>query len=243
MKVSSTEVQNNFGKYIKIAAEIEDVIITKKGKQIARLTSDSERYIVAEEAVNYLVNGNRKMSYDEFIDFTENSEARYELIDGDVILMSSPSYSHQSIIVELLGILIQFFKGKKCKPLTSPFDITLQKSKTNICVVQPDIVVICDTDKVNEKGNYMGVPSLAVEVLSPSTRRKDMIRKLDLFLQTGVKEYWVVDPEKKEFYVYIFKKIKNEYEIFDYCTYTLDMTLKSKSFEGLEVVLKDVFTE
>lgn len=241
MKVSSTDVQNNFGKYLKIAADIEDVVITKKGKQVARLTSDNERYLVAEEAVNYLVNENKKMSYEDFVNFTENSEARYELIDGDVILMSSPSYSHQSIIAELLVILKQFFKGKPCKPLTSPFDITLKKSKNNICVVQPDIVVICDTDKVNEKDKYMGVPTLAIEILSPSTRSKDMLRKLDLFLQTGVKEYWIVDTEKKEFYVYVFNKVNDEYEILDYSTYNIDTTLKSKTFESLEVPLKDVF--
>lgn len=243
MKVPSTEVQNNFGKYIKIAAELEDVIITRKGKEIAKLVSCEEKFLIAEEAVNYLINDNRKMSYEEFIEFTEKTDARYELIDGEVFFLASPNYGHQTAVAELNFILFTWFKGKKCRPLTSPFDITLVKSEKNICVVQPDIVVICDTDKVNEKGRYMGVPSLAVEVLSKSTRGRDMVKKLDLYMQTGIKEYWVVDTDKKEIYVYNFDKINGENNISDYTAYTKGMILKSKAFDGLEVRLEEVFAE
>jgi len=198
MKVPSTEVQNNFGKYLKIAAELEDVIITRNGYEVAKIVPCEERAVVAEEAASYIFNNRWKISYEEFLKMVENSDLRYEYIDGEVYLLSSPVYKHQVVVDEILVIFHIWFKGKKCRPLTSPFDVTLIKSKDNINVVQPDIIVICDTDKIDASGKYQGVPTLAVEVLSRSTRSKDMLKKLDLYMQTGIKEYWVVDPDKKE---------------------------------------------
>jgi Uma2 family endonuclease len=141
-------------------------------------------------------------------------------------------------VAEIFAIFHNWFKGKKCRPLTSPFDVTLIKSKDNINVVQPDIIVICDTDKVDAAGKYKGVPTLAVEVLSRSTRSKDMLKKLDLYMQTDVKEYWIVDPDKKEVSIYNFEK----HDIADHNTYIGDMIVMSKAFEGLEVRLTDIFT-
>ena len=241
MKVPSTEVQNNFGKYIKIASELEDVIITKKGREAAKLVSCEDKPLVREEAVNYLVGGNQKMSYEQFLKFTENAEARYELIDGEIFLLASPRFSHQMAVTRLLKIILNWFTGKKCVPLTAPFDITLEKSKNNICVVQPDIVVICDTERVDKKGRYLGVPSLAVEVLSDSTKSKDMVRKLDLYMRTGVKEYWMVDTEKKEAYVYCFEKIGEKFDIGDYETVKPGGRIISKAFKGLEIPVDDIF--
>jgi prevent-host-death family protein len=238
MKVPSTEVQNNFGKYLKIAAELEDVIVTRKGYEVAKIVPCEERSIVAEEAANYIFNDRWKVTYEEFLNMVENSDLRYEYIDGEVYLLSSPVYSHQVCVVEIQGIFHNWFKGKKCRPLTSPFDVTLIKSKENINVVQPDIIVICDIDKIDAYGKYKGVPTLAVEVLSRSTRRKDMLKKLDLFMQTDVREYWIVDPDKKEVSVYSFEK----HDIADHDTYIGDMIVKSKVFIGLEVRLADIFT-
>ena len=237
MKVSSTEVQNNFGKYLKIAAELEDVIVTRNGYEIAKLVPCEERSALAEEAANYIYNDRWKVSFEEFLKMVENSDLRYEYIDGEVYLLSAPIYSHQVAVDEIHGMFYNWFKGKKCRPLTSPFDVTLFKGKENINVVQPDIIVICDTDKIDAAGKYKGVPTLAVEVLSRSTRRKDIIKKLDLYMQTGVKEYWIVDPDKKEVIVYNFKK----HDIDDNETYTGDTTARSKVFEGLEVRLADMF--
>ena len=104
--------------------------------------------------------------------------------------------------------------------------------------MQPDIIIICDTDKIDASGKYKGVPALVVEVLSGSTKTKDMVKKLDLYMQTGVKEYWIVDPDKKEVTVYCFEK----YDIADHNTYMRDMTVKSKIFSGLEVNLAEIFT-
>ncbi len=237
MKVSSTEVQNNFGKYLKIAAELEDVIVTRNGYEIAKIVPCEERSAIAEEAANYIYNDRWKISYEEFIKLVGNSDLRYEYIDGEVYLLSSPVYNHQAAVGEILAAFHNWFKGKKCRPLSAPFDVTLMKGKDNINVVQPDIIVICDTDKIDASGKYQGVPTLAVEVLSRSTRRKDMLKKLDLYMQTDVKEYWLVDPDKKEVSVYNFKKR----DISDHETFIGDMTVKSIVFDGLEARLADIF--
>jgi prevent-host-death family protein len=238
MKVSSTEVQNNFGKYLKIAAE-EDVVITRNGKNIARIVAcDGDSY-VNEEALEYDAGAKTTMSYEEFIALTESSELRYELIDGELYLLASPNFKHQLAVARIAKFFFNWFEEKKCIPLTSPFDVTLFKSKENINVVQPDILVICDIDKVDEKGKYKGVPMLVVEVLSPSTRNKDMIRKLELYRMTGVSEYWMVDVEKKAIHVYQFE----QQNIADYQIFINVDTAESSVFEGLIVKLKDIFID
>ncbi len=238
MRVSSTEVQNNFGKYLNIAMD-EEVIVTRNGKDIVKMVLCHGGSIVTEKAEEYLPGGGkRKVTYEEFLELTENSELRYELIDGEVFLLASPTYNHQTAILEIIGHFYNWFKGKSCRPLTSPFDVTLVKANDNINVVQPDIIVICDTDKVDEKGKYKGIPTLAVEVFSESTRRNDMLKKLDLYMQTGVREYWMVDPVKKEIYVHTFE----QQDIGDYRVYTQDSAVRSSVFEGLEIPLREIFT-
>lgn len=238
MKVSSTEVQNNFGKYLKIASELEDVIIARNGHEVAKIVPCEERTAVAEVVANYVYNNQQKVTYEEFLKMVGNSELRYEYIDGQVYLLASPSYSHQVTVDEIYVIFYNWFKGKKCRPLTSPFDVTLIKPGDNKNVVQPDIIVICDTDKIDENGKYKGIPALVVEVLSGSTRGKDMVKKLDLYMQTGIREYWLVDPDKKEVYLYSFKNN----DIADNEAYLGEAAVKSKMFEGLEVKLSDIFT-
>lgn len=105
-------------------------------------------------------------------------------------LLASPNYKHQVAIGETYGTFYNYFKGKKCRALTSPFDVTLYKSKENVNVVQPDIIVMCDSENIDSKGKYNGIPTLIVEVISPSTRNKDMKKKFELFKMTGISEYW-----------------------------------------------------
>ncbi len=236
MKVPSTKIQNNFGKYLKIASELEDVIISRNGKEIARIVSCSDKNHVDEEAVNYFFNDQGKISHEEFLKLTNNTEARYEYIDGQVYLMASPTYGHQIVVDEIYVKFHHWFKGKGCRALTSPFDVKLLKNENEINVVQPDIIVICDTDMVNEKGVYTGVPRLVVEVLSHSTRKRDMLKKLDLYMQSGIKEYWMVDPLKKAVHVYMFAK--NDMK--DYEIYMGDRVVKSGVFIGLEVKLEEI---
>jgi len=236
MRVASTEVQNNFGKYLKFAEANEEIIVTKNGRDIARIVPCPPETI-RESAEEYRTRGDW-VTYEEFMELVENSEQRFELIDGVVYNLASPSYKHQHAVQELLGTFYNWFKGKPCTALTSPFDVTLDKSAFNRCVVQPDVIVICDRENVNEKGRYMGVPTLVVEVLSPSTRSKDMLKKLDLYLQCGIQEYWVVDPAQDVINVYSFQ----DGDISDCRTFTsLHRTAESAYFEGLKVSMEDVF--
>lgn len=236
MKIPSTEAQNNFGKFLKYVEANEEIIITKQGKAVAKIVPYQE--VIKESSVDYSTNSDW-VSYEEFLELVENSEQRFELIDGVIYNLASPSYKHQYAIHEIQGAFYNWFKGKECTPLTSPFDVTFPKDENNICVVQPDILVICDKMNIDSDGKYKGSPSLVVEVLSPSTRSKDMLTKLDLYKQCGVKEYWIVDPIHDSILVYSF----NDHDIVDSQFYKKkdNHSVQSALFENLEIALQDIF--
>ena len=238
MRVSSTEVQNSFGKYLKYVELNEEIIVTKKGRDVARILRCEDNDSIMEDAAEYKTSGGW-VTYEEYIELVEASEQRFELIDGVVYNLAAPSYAHQHIIHEIHGAFYNWFKNKKCIPLTSPFDVTILKSKENICVVQPDIIVICDRENVDKNGKYKGNPTLLIEVLSPSTRSKDMLKKLDLYKQCGVKEYWIVEPQNTQIYVY---SLENN-DISNSKAYRkgADDYVKSDYFEGLQVSMNDMF--
>lgn len=244
MIVTSTEVQNNFGKYLMLAAQ-EEIIITRNGTEIARLTAVNGRPPVdshgekgvAERAAAYASAG-RKASYEEFLKLTQNTEERYEYIDGEIYLLASPKTAHQVALTELFVIFYNWFAGKKCTPLVAPYDIILKRSPEKINVVQPDLMVICDLEeKLDANDYYQGVPTLLVEILSEGTQRKDLITKLDLYLSCGVKEYWIVNILNKEVTVYLFadQNIKKS------ATYRKTELARSYTFEGLAAELGRVF--
>ncbi|HEY0828580.1 MAG TPA: type II toxin-antitoxin system prevent-host-death family antitoxin [Bacilli bacterium] len=240
MKVSSTEIQNNFGKYLKFAEAGEEIIVTKNGKDIVKVAAchETTRDWIMEDAAAYKTND--WVTYEAFLELVENSEQRYELIDGVIYNLASPSYKHQHAVHELHGAFYIWFKGKPCTPLTSPFDVTFFKQEDNICVVQPDILVICDIENIDQKGKYKGTPALVVEVLSPSTRGKDLIKKLDLYKRSGVKEYWVVDPMNEQITIYSLA----DNDIADHKSYHKggNPHAESSHFRGLKVLLEDLFT-
>lgn len=238
LEITSTEAQNNFGRYLKLAW-FEDIIITRNGKRtvVIKRYEDlgMEINIAAEKAQTYGWD-KENISYEDFLKLSEGSENRYEYIDGEVYLLASPSYGHQKIIMEISNAFYNFFKGKDCQPLNSPFDVTITVND-NKNVVQPDIIVICDKENINEKGKYTGIPGLVVEVLSPSTQKKDMLKKLNLYLNGGVKEYWIVNPERREAYIYSF----NEFDIKEYIVCKGNEQVKSLVFEGLSISIDELF--
>lgn len=240
MKVPSTQVQNNFGKYLKYVEANEEIIVTKKGKEVARILPclESKPECVKEGAAEYH-SSSGWVTYEEFLELTEASEQRFELIDGVIYNLASPSYKHQHAVHELHGSFYVWFKGKSCTPLTSPFDVTFFKEENNICVVQPDIIVICDKENIDRQDKYKGIPTLVIEVLSPSTRSKDMLKKLDLYNQCGVKEYWIVDPKNEQILVYSLE----DNDILNSQAYikSADHEVQSVYFAGLTVALRDIF--
>ena len=239
MRVASTIMQNSFGKYLELAIQDQEVIITRNGKDVVKLVPCGKGSFVAESGAAYIPTEKPGVSYEEFLKLVKDSDIRYELIDGEVFVMESPVYQHQVARDEIFGHFYNWFKGKSCRPVTSPFDVTLFKTSLNINVVQPDILVMCDKENVDEKGKYKGVPVLLVEVLSASNRRHDMLRKLDLYLNTGIREYWIADPQRKEVHVHCFESS----EIADYYVYVKNDVVRSKVFEGLEIPLEEIFPD
>ncbi len=234
--INSTEVQNNFGKYLGLVDE-EDIIITKNGKKVARLVKyyEGNNYIICEGSSAYSHEG-MKVTYEEFLKITRESENRYEYIDGQIYLLASPKFKHQKIIMEISWRLSSWFKGKECQPLTFPFDVTLYKDGSPN-VIQPDLLVICDQENIEADDTYMGTPALVVEILSESTRSKDIIKKLDLYMSGGVEEYWIVNPFSEEVNIYLFKDNEVEKSV----TFKNKETVESFTFPGLKMDLKGVF--
>ncbi|MBS3938262.1 MAG: Uma2 family endonuclease [Peptococcaceae bacterium] len=240
MRVSTTDLQNAFGKYL-LLVQKEDVIIDKNGKSVAKLVkySEPDYHLVHEGGLSYRANS--KISLEEYMVLIESSDQRYELIDGVVYLLASPSFTHQVVISEIAAHFYAYFKGKPCRSLTAPLDVRLfgyaTKFEEDPNVVQPDIVIICDEDKVNEYGRYEGTPSLIVEVLSPTTKGKDLAIKLQLYMKSGVSEYWIVDPQGKSVIQYIFTL---ERDIDHTQVVYIDGTIESAVFDGLKIRLSEI---
>ncbi len=242
--ITATELKKNLGKYIDYVNENNEVVITKNGEKAIRMTpylSDYDRYYlmqVKEKALDYQYGG-KKVSYEEFMEISEKSELRMEFIDGEIILLGSPSMEHQAISGNLYLAFSHFLKGKKCKVFYAPFDVHFFKPEIkdpDVC--QPDLFIACNIEEtLNEKGRYMGTPSLVVEILSPSTRSIDMVKKLNTYMLSGVAEFWVVDPKQKTIMVYAFKDL----QIVDFHTYRNDEVALSQAFDGLAAPLAEVY--
>ena len=137
----------------------------------------------------------QRYSYADYL--TWDDDNRYEIIDGEVFDMTSPNFTHQSISGELFRQMANFFEDKPCKVISAPFDVILTKNAKKdeeiFTVVQPDIMVVCDPKKIEERG-IVGAPDLVVEIISPSTSSKDNIIKRRIYEQAGVKEFWLISP-------------------------------------------------
>lgn len=241
--ITATELKSNLGKYLDYVLDDNEVVITKNGRKALRMTpyiTDIERYFtVKKKALDYQYGG-KKVSYEEFMEIYEKSDLRMEYINGEIILLSSPTTFHQDISGNLHVMFRNYLKGKKCKVFYSPFDVHFfKKDFKDPDVMQPDLLIACDLeDTVTEKGRYMGTPSLVVEILSRSTRSRDMVDKLSTYMLSDVREFWLIDPKAKTVLVYGFK----DYEIDSFVTYKLDDVVKSYWFEDLEVPISEVFT-
>ena len=126
---------------------------------------------------------------------------RAELIDGQIYYMAPPSRRHQRIAIELSTIINNYIKSNdgSCEVDIAPFAVFLNEDDRNY--VEPDISVICDKSKLTDKG-CSGAPDWIIEVVSPSSRRMDYYTKLLKYSTAGVREYWIVDPEKSRILVY-----------------------------------------
>lgn len=128
---------------------------------------------------------------------------RAELIDGQIYYMAPPSRKHQRVAGKLFAAISQYIEsnGGTCEPYIAPFAVFLDENNKNY--VEPDISVICDKNKLNDKG-CTGAPDWIIEIVSPSSRRMDYYIKLFKYRAAGVREYWIVDPDKNRITVYNF---------------------------------------
>jgi Uma2 family endonuclease len=160
-------------------------------------------------------------------------EPRVEIIGGEMFNMSpAPSMRHQSIAGEMFFQLKGFFNGKPCRPFVAPADVKL----SDVDVVQPDLMVVCDPDQIKET-HVEGAPALVVEILSPSTHSHDRKRKMELYARSGVKEVWLVSPRPASIEVFLLDgatyRFVGIYEIAD--------AFKSPGFPELKLDLEAVF--
>lgn len=143
-------------------------------------------------------------------------DVRAELIDGVLIYnQAAPARIHQTILMELSGTIREYLKSKggSCRVYPAPFAVKLREDRNTI--VEPDISVICDRNKLTDRG-CTGAPDWIIEIVSPGNSSNDYIRKLSLYADAGVREYWIVDPAKERIFVYCLVKEKFKVETYNF---------------------------
>ena len=153
--------------------------------------------------------------------------ARAELIDGSLYMRASPSRVHQEIVGELFGVIRDYIKKENgsCKTYVAPFAVFLNQDDRTY--VEPDISVICDSSKLNDRG-CLGAPDWIIEIVSPASKQMDYYTKLFKYRTAGIREYWIVDPSKNLIIVYNFEQGETE-------QYTLQDSIKAGIYEDLVI--------
>ena len=202
-----------------------------------------EEPVVAYGVVNSLdqLDLSKRYSYADY--FRWKFQERVELLKGWIYKMSpAPNAKHQSISLKLTLKIGNFFEAKPCKVFAAPFDVRLPDSKKKkndeqvFTVVQPDICVVCDAEKIDERG-CIGAPDLVIEILSPGNTQKEMGIKFDLYEESGVKEYWLAQPQDKVILVYVLKDGK----YYGLKPFTAEDAISSFLFPNLIFKVSEVF--
>ena len=169
---------------------------------------------------------------EDYYNLPEN--VRAELIEGKLIYnQAAPSRIHQAILMELSGTIRDYLKSKSgpCRVYPAPFAVKLMENRKTI--VEPDISVICDKSKLTDRG-CTGAPDWIIEIVSPSNSSHDYVKKLNLYANIGVREYWIVNPMKKNIYVYYFEE--NQFETM---VYTFQNKVKVNIYEDFYIDFSD----
>jgi len=151
------------------------------------------------------------------------------------MMAPAPNIKHQTASIELSRQIGNFLKDKSCKVFASPIDVRLNPNDEDDCVVQPDIVVVCDKSKIGEK-SIVGAPDVVFEILSPSSMKHDRVVKFALYREAGVKEYWIVDPDGEFVERHNFTGDEGTREAYDVSNDAPSLVLK-----GLTIELADLF--
>lgn len=171
--------------------------------ELERVLGVPEISFVSEPKTAYHVKKQGEYTLEDYYQIPE--ERRVELIDGVIYDMSSPTSIHQLmaglIYTKMLSHVLE--KGGECLPMISPMDIQLDRDDRTM--VQPDVIIVCDRDKIIDRCVY-GAPDMVVEILSKSSGKRDSVIKLNKYLAAGVREYWLIDPRRQKVLVYRFQK-------------------------------------
>jgi len=165
-------------------------------------------------------------TFEEYLEIDDGN--KYELKDGILYMMSAPSPIHQDISTELIFQLKLFLRDRACK-VTHEINVRLFKDEDTSVI--PDILVICDNSKMTDSG-YIGAPDFIIEIASPSNPDKDYLEKLIDYRDAGVKEYWIISPEKKKILTYTLKE--NKYEL---AVYTFNDLIEVGTLSGCQLDL------
>ena len=162
----------------------------------------NEPMTVNDSSTAYKTDRNGSYTLDDY--YALPDDQRVELIDGYFYTMTAPTFGHQSIGGEIYRQIANYImdKGGRCRPFIAPVDVQLDCD--NKTMVEPDVGIVCDTSKIKRFGIY-GAPDFLVEVISPSTKKKDYALKLSKYMEAGVREYWIVDFVQEKILVYFFE--------------------------------------
>ena len=188
----------------------------------------------------------KKYTYSDYLKW--EFDEMVELIRGKIYRMSpTPNQAHQRVSTNLVGILYSFLKNKPCNFFHAPFDVRLplppKKAKKNKIdtVVQPDITIVCDENKLDEAG-CNGAPDWIIEILSKGTQSKDLNEKFKLYEHAGVPEYWIVHPLDGTVIIFRLNK-KGKYESIQPQPFGIDDKVSPAAFPKLKIDLSKVFTK
>jgi len=191
--------------------------------------------------MDIILDSNKRYTYADYLTWVDDK--RRELINGFVNLMTpAPARLHQKVSGYIFNKLYNYLSDKKCEVYSAPFDVRLHKNgeKTDdkiYDVVQPDITVVCDPEKLDDRG-CIGAPDLIVEILSPSTSKRDLSDKYKLYEQSGVKEYWIARPNENTIQKFVLNK-ERQYEFKG--TFTEDTTISPDVLPDLQIDINNVF--
>ncbi len=183
-------------------------------------------------------------TYADYIIWTFHE--RVELLKGKIFPMAAPSVKHQRVSSDIHFIIRNHLnkKNSRCDVFSAPFDVRLPLPTNRIkdnkidTVVQPDLCVVCDQSKLDEKG-CIGAPELVVEILSLGNSKKEMKAKFELYENAGVPEYWVIDPEHNLAFCYYLDEKTQKY--IPSLAFTDDDTIESRVLEGLTLNIEELF--
>lgn len=164
-----------------------------------------------------------------------DEDVRVELIDGQLFYMASPSRTHQRLSGFLYVQIYNYIRshGGSCEVYAAPLDLYFPGDSRTL--LQPDIMVVCDTQKLDERGCH-GAPDLVIEIVSPSTQSRDYLLKLNKYQRLGVREYWIINAERDTVHIYDFAADKME-------IYSLKDTVRVGIFEDLKIDFSECFDE